>query len=342
MKLNAAEATRFIERPDRTLAAVLIYGPDEAETTERKNKLVTNILGRGREKDLSLTRISGAELRKDPAHLLDSLKSDGFFSDQRVVIAEEITDTHSAAIESAVKAARAGDAFLIVAAGSLTPRSKLRKFFESARNAASAPCYGPQISPGLLSEMITAAGGRAAPAALDLLVETCRNSSVAATRELIEKLVLYRLADHSEIAPEDIALFAEAESDADSDELTDAVLLGKADLIGGLLARMESQGQSTVSITISLSRRLRAIHYLLSQAGNPGQAINSLRPPIYGPRRDMLLNQAKLWPRKSVETALRLVLELDDSLRRRSDISAYVLMERCFIKIAIVAARLKR
>lgn len=103
MKLSSTEAQRFLDNPDRALAGLLIYGPDPVEIAARRERLTRNLIGPDEGADLRLTRISAAELRRDPAMLSDAMKAQGFFEGPQVVTIEDASDSQCAIVGSAFR-----------------------------------------------------------------------------------------------------------------------------------------------------------------------------------------------------------------------------------------------
>lgn len=340
MKLNAREASRFIQQPDNSYRAALIYGQDQVEVSSRKTRLARLLLGKESESDLRATRLNANDVRKDPASLLDALKAKGFFSGPQVVTVEDATDSHHDASASALSEINPDDAFLIVTAGTLPARSKIRKLFETARHAAAAPCYADQITHDDIRAMCSETP--ASKDAIDVLREIALSSGTGALRELLERLELYHLDDKQEITPEDIALCAPGPGDGDIDGLIDAVLTGRSDQLNGLLNRIESQGESPVSIARTLTWRLRQLHQVRMISGSPEAAISGLKPPVFGQRKDLLIRAANMWPLRNLEGALQIALELDNSLRGSTGLSGFALVERCLLKLSLTAARNRR
>ena len=69
----------------------------------RRQELLKSLIGDNAEEEMRLTRISGSDLRSDPALLLDGLKASGFFPGLRAVFVEGATDTNSAVIDAAMQ-----------------------------------------------------------------------------------------------------------------------------------------------------------------------------------------------------------------------------------------------
>lgn len=342
MKLNAAEAARLIDQPNRSLTGVLIYGADSVEVSERKQRLCRSLLGPEEGADLRLTRLAAANIRREPALVIDAMKALGFFEGPRVITVEDAGDGLSTALATALSENVPSDAYLVATAGPLPARSKLRKLFESATNAAAAPCYADRLSIDDIERMVSASpGARASVEALEALRSFSAAAGAGAARELIERLALYHLHDDGEITAENVESFGQGADEAEIDGLIDAAILGETGKISSMLRRLETQGLSSIAITRNLSWRFRQLHTVVS-AGASDAAISRLSPPVFGPRRERLVRAARSWPLKQLESALPLILDLDDQLRGSAGVSGFALIERCLLKLSLTAARGRR
>lgn len=339
MKLSARDAARFCAQPDRAKAGLLIYGPDGVEVATRRKTAVKALLGEQDNADLRLTRIAGADARRDIALVADALKSQGFFSGPQVVLVEDATDGLAAGLGPVLADASDGDAFFIATAGQLPAKSKIRKLFEGASHLAAAACYGD--APGrdeILSGLKQAGAQPVSAAAMNDLEALARALDRGGFNDLLVRLSLMTL-DCPEITPEHVAEAAPGAADAAIDEALNAVAEGRANEIGAVMARLTAQGESPTGLVIAASRRFRQIHSVASARDGVDGAIARLRPPVFGPRRDALRRQCQNWPRHKAEIALRLLLETDQDLRGGSSAAGHALVERAFLKLALTAQR---
>lgn len=340
MKLSGAEAQRFIDKPDRALAGLLIHGPDPVEVSARRARLIRNLIGEGEGADLRLTRIPATDLRRDPAMVSDAMKARGFFDGPQVVAIEDAGDGQCAVLEAALSAATTDDAFLTVTAGVLKKSSRLRKLFEGAKNAAAAATYADRIGGADVRRLIAEENGPdVSDDAAQAIQAFGEASGAGAMRELVGRLVLYRLDDGGPIEAADVAACGGGMGAADLDGAIDAVILGRSAELGARLRRIQSQGQSAATISRVLSFRLRQLHSVLAVGGATDAAIGRLRPPVFGDRRQTLLAATRLWTLGRIEGALRLSLELEDALRGAASVSGFAIAERCFLKLALTAER---
>ena len=141
MKLSGRDAPGYFARPDPRRTGLLIYGADAMRVALRRQEVIAALIGPQGEEEMRLARMSGAELRKEPAMLLDAIKAQGFFPGPRVVFVEDATDALAPIVTGALSEWREGDAQVIMTAGQLKPASKLRKLFEGHNNAYAVGIY---------------------------------------------------------------------------------------------------------------------------------------------------------------------------------------------------------
>jgi DNA polymerase-3 subunit delta len=79
MKLSPRDAPGYFARPDAARPGLLIYGADGMRVALRRQQVIKALIGPQGEEEMRLTRMTAADLRKDPAMLLDAVKAQGFF-----------------------------------------------------------------------------------------------------------------------------------------------------------------------------------------------------------------------------------------------------------------------
>ena len=158
-------------------------------------------------------------------------------------------------------------------------------------------------------------------------------------RQTIEKLALYKHGDPTPVTAADVEAMAPQRLEAGTDALVAAVASGDAQAIVAILARLRSQGATATSLCIDATRHFRTLFALFADPQGPSSAVARLRPPVFGPRRDALLRQARIWTLPKVGTALDMLVETDLELRSSSSAPAMALVERTLIRIARLARR---
>lgn len=337
MILKGAEISRYLARPDPTRPALLIYGQDAMRVALKRAEAVKALVGDNAEEEMRLTRIPGADLRKDAAALLDEVKAVGFFPGQRVVLVDDAPDTAAPSIASAIEEWKTGDAAIVVVGGALSKGSALRKLFEGHKTAVVAPIYDDPPGEEEITRWLSEAGLREIPRdAMKDLIALSRALDPGDFRQTVEKIALYKHGDSQPLTPEEIASLAPASFEAELDDLIDVVAEGRNDEFARLMRRIEAQGTAPVTLCIATLRHFRALHRAVSDPEGPAQGVGRLRPPVFGPRRDKMMRQAKLWNLSRLEEALHLLIDTDLTLRSSSRAPLMAVMERTLLRLTMM------
>lgn len=341
MKLSARDANAYFSKPKADAAGLLISGEDTMRVAMKRQEVIAALVGPEGEAEMRLTRIPGADLRKDAALLLDAVKAQGFFPGPRVVLVEEATDGLSKVFASALQDWNAGDAQIIVTAGQLTTKSALRKLFESGTRTYAAALYNDPMGRAEIEAELARADlkdvGREAMGALELLA---RGLTPGDFRQVLEKTALYKLGDETPLTAEEVDLNAPASIEAEMDQIFHVLAEGRTAEIDPVMRRLNAQGVTPVSLLIMGMRHFRTLYTLASSPGGPGQGVNRLRPPLFGARRDRMLRQAQGWSVERLEDALTVLMETDLTLRSAGQKApAEALVERAFVRLAYLARR---
>lgn len=340
MKLAAAELPRSLAGAKTPPVGLLLYGADAMRVALKRQDAATALLGAEAETEMRLTRIAAADLRKDPALLIDAVKAQGFFPGTRGVLVEDATDSLSDTITAALKDWREGDASILVTAGTLTARSPLRKLFESHPSAYATPLYDDPPGREEVEAMLTAAGLTDIPReAMTDLLALSRALDPGDFRQTLEKIALYKFRDPEPLTLAEIAALAPATVAAEVDDVLTATAEAEAQKIGPLMQRLKGQGVTPVSLCIGATRHFRALHAAASDPGGPAAGLARLRPPVFGPRRDRMARQAERWGRHRLEQALTMLIDTDLTLRSAQRAPQMALIERTLIRLAMLARR---
>ena len=337
MKLVGDKANKYFTNPDNSHTAILIYGSDTMRVALRRQELLEALLGDNAEEEMRLTRMSGSDLRSDPALLLDGLKANGFFPGLRAVFVEGATDTNSAVIDAAMQDWQKGDAILVLTANQLNARSKLRKMIENNSNSVAIGIYNDSPNE---KEIISIASKHSlinfSDDAKKDLIALGRSLDPGDFQQTCEKLSLYKYKDDSIITSNDINLCAPVTNDAVLDEAIYIIADARSDEVGPMLSRLFGQGMNPTTLCIAVMRHFRNLHSAASHPSGPDVALSRARPPVFGLRKDRMVRQVRLWGGMRLEKALGVLTDTDLSLRSSSKAPAHAMLERAFIRISMM------
>lgn len=332
MKLAGRDARRYFARPDPAAAGLLIFGMDPMRVALKRQEVIAALIGPEGDAEMRLTRLSGADLRRDGAALIDAIKAQGFFSGPRVVFVEDATEGLADTIATALAEWRPGDAQLVVTAGQLSASSKLRKLFEGHKAAYAAAIYDDPPGRDEVEDMLQKAGlGRADGAAMSDLMALAQQLDPGDFRQTVEKLALYKLGDAAPLAPEDVAACAPSSTEAAVDDILHIVAEARLGEVAPVIRRLEAQGVTAVALCIGATRHFRLLHAAaVDPAGKALFAVRNFKA------RERMQKQARKWGMRNLERALGMLTDTDLALRSAARAPAMAVMERTLIRLAML------
>ncbi len=341
MKLSPKEIPRFLENPDPTIAAILFYGSDTMRVALKRQEYLGNLLGPTAEQEMRLTRLTGDEVFKDHTAAFNAIKSVGFFPGQRAVLIENSSDKTSKIIFDCIEAWKQPDAQIVVTSGQLKPTSQLRKNFETSKSTLALPIYDNPLTEREIKTELTRAGIQINdPNILEGLYSLSNKLEPGDFRNTLEKIYLYKLSDKSPLTLQDISACSPISAEASLEDIIYTVSVGAANKISHILNRLEAQGVQPVVLCLSFQRHFKLLLRLKSHKGSATEAISNQKPPIFGPRRNAILSQLRLWDSENLKVALNCLVELDLNLRSvASNYPALAMTERILIRVAMLAKK---
>ena len=312
MKIAPRQVNEFLNRPDPTVAAVLIYGPDQGLVRERAERLLQVVV-----KDIHdpfhISSLTGAALRQDNAALGDAAAALSFSQGRRVIRVHDVTDGASKVFAEFLESPK-GDSLVIVEAGELAPRSSLRKTFEQAKNAAVLACYTDDDRQlhQVINETMSRHGITVSREAMAYLSEQLGADRMV-TRNELEKLALY-MDDGSTVALEDAQACVGDSASVSLDAVVYAAGSGDHAQLDTALRRVLTEGTQPIQILRATARHLQRLQLAasyVSEGQSPDQAVKALRPPVIFLYADRFRHQLSVWPVSRLADAIDVILEAE-------------------------------
>ena len=338
MKLTNRDVTSFFKSPPKGITGVLIYGNDLMRVSDKRQQFIKSLLGPNAEEEMRLTRISRENLKKAPEQAIDLCKAQGFFPGERALLLEEANETVADTIITAIDAWQDGDATIVVTAGSLKPSSNLRKFFEQKKNIFSVPIYDNPMNKFEVEKIIAESGlQNITQEILNQLVTIASELQPGDFKQSVNKLALYKLNDETPVTYRDVINCTPASNEAAIDEVLNVILAGNEFKVSQILGRLRSQGVLPVTLVIAATRHFKALFSIISNPSGFSVGAAALRPPIYGPQKETLINQAQKWGPVKIKNAIKILTATDLKLRSADQQAPQMaLVERHLIRIAML------
>ncbi|PIE16527.1 MAG: DNA polymerase III subunit delta [Rhodobacterales bacterium] len=336
MKLTPRDAQAYFAKPDPNRAGLLIYGSDTMRVALKRQQVIKALIGEKGEDEMRLTRIAAADLRSDPARLLDAITAQSFFPGPRAAFVEDATDGLAEVISTALQEWRPGDGQIIVTAKQLKASSRLRKTFETHKNAYAVGIYDdPPTRSDIEADLAKGGLNNISSDAMGALMALAQEVGPGDFRQIVEKVSLYKRGDSTSLSVEDIAACAPSSTEAALDDVLNIVAEARHGEIGPLIRKLQSQGVQPVRLCIGATQHFRTLY---TAANSPG-GIGGLRPPVFGKRRDRMQRQLQQWSVPKLQAALTMLTDTDLQLRSSSRAPAMALVERTLIRLSMLAGK---
>jgi DNA polymerase-3 subunit delta len=306
VKIAGAATRRFLEKPDKTTRAVLLYGPNESFVHEAAQRLAAWALGKS-DDPYAITKLSDDEIKRDAARLVDALSAQSLLGGPTIVWARIAGKAADASIADALAGIERGEAsgFLIVEAGELNASNELVKAFTAAKSAASIAFYEESEAERAQFAKSTA---KTAGLSFERDAEEAFLAALPADRGLaareIEKLALYAHELGRAINTADLAALLADEGESALDAASLAAAQGRAAQAVEALARIDNlSGVSALRALLRRLHQLRELRAHIDAGVSAGDAVAKLRPPVFWKERDAVAGQARLWTAKKLNAA---------------------------------------
>ena len=340
MKLQLKNKNTYFLKPDPQMAGILLYGTNPARVQKKKNEFINALLGLNAKEEMRLTIISTTNLRKEPSLLIDAMKAQGFFPGRRCILVENASDSFTTLIKSVLVERKHDDAHILLTANLLSPRSSLRKLFESSNNVYIAPIFDDPPSQGeVVAEIKTYNFPDIEQDALEQLLYLSQSLSPDEFSQTLKKISLYKLSDSVPLTYNDIKELAPYVIEAGIEEATNIVAEGRTSEVGPLLRKLESQGINLVHICVSITAHFKKLYRASNDLNGPEIGIRNLKPPVPFNKGSRLVRQVKSWNSTKLSHAISLLSNLDIELRSNSNAPNNARIERAMIRLSLMNRR---
>jgi len=336
LKFSGASAAGAANSPRPVPALVLIFGPDLGHTRELGDALAarrSKDLGRS----LGRTRLTEDDIKGSPTRILDELLETSLFGDAQVIRLRLQGEAQSGAVIRALEVVESGlspEGMLIVEAGELPTKSRLRKAFEEANRAASYQLFQPTaVELGkLIRETMRRDEMSIDDAALDLLVNSIPPERDAARNEA-EKIVLFLKGRSREAGVQDIRELGVGGKEGDTDEAAFEALSGRTLAASLSLTRAFAGGAATVQAVRALERQAKALVEFQTGLAS-GRSGNEVVSRVFRLRQAETLRQIERWNRVDLDRLLASCRVAEIAVKR-AGVPDAAIIERLFLETSL-------
>jgi DNA polymerase-3 subunit delta len=319
MKLPTSRITSFLNKPDPAVRVILVYGPDAGLVRERVMHLAKLTVSDLNDPFRTIA-LSPSSLTDDPARLFDEMASQALGGGRRLVRLQNPAENIAASLAKLLIDMPSADSLLLIEAGDLDKRSKLRAVCEGETPQACAiPCYVEDTAARqrTITDILTTENIRAPREVVAALADILPPDRLAMRSEL-EKFAIY-VGKGNAATIADVHASVQDAGAAELDDLVFAVGAGEAKRAAQLIDRLYAEQTSPVAILRATERHFMRLQWARAEMDKglaATDAVKRLQPPVFWKYESAMTAQLRRWSRTRSEQALRRLYDAEAAVKR--------------------------
>jgi len=301
----------------------LLYGENEG----LKNEIIINYFYNKYSKNNF--KYEEKEILSNEESFFDNIFNKSFFENKKLIIilraSDKILEIIKKVIEKEIR-----DVKIIINAGNLDTRSKLRKFFEKNKDTICIPFYADNHEnlSSIANNFFYSKKIPVSQQMINLIVERCRGDRQNLINELnkIENYVLNK----KNITINEILKLTNLAENYGVNELIDNCLAKNSKKIINILNENNYSLEDCILIARTLLNKAKRLHKIKNEIDNNkkiDQVITSFKPPIFWKDKAIVKLQVKTWTTDKIENLIYETSQLELLIKKNSVNSINILSD---------------
>jgi len=295
----------------------LLYG----NNTGQKKEIIENVLVANFTKNI--TYYEESEIIKNPILLEEKIFNKSFFDNEKLIIINRASEKILKILEPVVKK-EINDIKIVITAGILEKKSKLRNFFEKSKETIIIPFYedNHQTLFQIAEKKFAESKINISKENINLIVSRSNNDRINLKNE-IQKIKSYSLSKKNITFDEVIKLTNLAENYSISQLVDNCLIKNKKKTINILNENNQTADDNILILKTFLYKlkRLKKIQSSLSTNNSIDGVLSTFRPPIFWKEKDLIKQQLKYWSIRSIEKLVYSINNLELLIKKNPNIS---------------------
>jgi|TARA_B110000196_G_C21113082_1_gene648924 DNA polymerase-3 subunit delta len=268
-----------------------------------------------------------SEILQNTEAFFNDILSRSFFENDKLIIISRVTDKINNLIEEILEK-KIEDLVVILNAGTLEKKSKLRSLFEKDKKIICVPFYedNNQTLSGIVNRFFRENKISISQQLINLVVQRCRGDRQNLKNEL-EKIKNYS-RDKSKINLEELLKLTNLAENYSVSELIDSCLSKNKKKTVNILNENNYSVEDCILIIRTFlikSKRLLRLVKEVKNSKNIDSSISSFKPPIFWKDKEIVKQQIKNWSQVNTESLLYKITETELLIKKNSNSSINIL-----------------
>ena len=296
----------------------LFYGPNIGLIEETINNTLKPIFSS------NIYNYDEVEILNNTSNFHADVLNKSFFENDKLIIINRVTDKIYEIIKKIIED-KTEDIKIILKAGNLEKKSKIRNFFEKQKNLIITAFYEDtyqalfQITQNFLRERKINISNEI----INLIIERSRNNRINLTNEL-EKVSLLYFKKNKTVNLKDIQKLTNLVENYNYSEVVDCYLLENKKKTIYILNENNLSVEDDILILKSFLfklKRLKSLKKKLEENINIEEVLNTFRPAIFWKEKEIVKQQLKIRNLSNINMLLKKINNLELLIKKNSQIS---------------------
>ena len=268
-----------------------------------------------------------SEILSNQENFFNNILSKSFFENEKLIIISRVTDKIKDIIEDILEK-KINDLVIILNAGGLEKKSKLRSLFEKSKDAVCVPFYedNNQTLSAIVNKFFRDNKLSISQESINLITQRCRGDRKNLINEL-EKIKNF-MRNRNKIEIKDLLKLTNLAENYSVSELIDSCLAkNKRKTINILNENNYSLEDCILIIRTFLmkSKKLLKLSDAAKNIKNIDEVISSFKPPIFWKDKEITKQQIRSWSYNSIEDLIYQINETELLIKKNSTSSVNIL-----------------
>ena len=301
----------------------LFYGENEGYKNEAIEKIFNINISK------NIYRYEEKEILDNFESFFESIQSKSFFEKEKLILISRVTDKIKNIIEEIIEK-NIEDIKIILNAGLLEKKSKLRSLFEKNKNTICVPFYADsnQTLSKIINNFFREKKITVSQEKINLLIDRCRGNRQNLKNEL-DKINSF-VENKKNINIDQIMKLTNLAENYNVSELIDSYLASNFKKTINILNENNFSIEDCMLITRPLLLNTKRLYKLLLEINNNKtieEAISSFKPPIFWKDKEIVKQQINNWSLSRTENLIYKTNELELLIKKNSYNSINILSD---------------
>ena len=320
MKIKAYELKSLVEK--KKYSAYLVYGQNKGLVREKSQTIIDTY----KDDQTEIIKFENDELISEPEKLSNEFNTFSLIAEKKIIHILNTKDNLTETITNTINNQDSTN-LIIFETGELTPRSKLRKFFEKEKNLGILACYfDTERDVQDLIETTFKKEDISISRDISLLIAKRLGNERHIIKSELEKIILY-LKDKKEFKAEDILKCLSQNEDFGFDDLNYNLCDGNVVKLDKIINQLYLEGINPIALLRSAGKHFQKILFVnqkIDSGMNLNESLSQLKPPIFFLYINKFKNQVTKWRTILCYKAIERIMETEELCKLNSKISKII------------------